>query len=211
VSIAIIDYGSGNLRSAEKAFARVSTALDHPRDVRVTAQPEDILKADHIVLPGVGAFGDCAQGVRAIDGMQDALNERVRQQAMPFLGICVGMQLMCETGLERGAHDGFGWIGGTVEALDVPADLKVPHMGWNQLSIETAHPVFAGLQDRHAYFVHGFAARPADPASVAATTQYGGEVVVGLSDETACGTQFHPEKSQHTGLQLIDNFLKWKP
>ena len=106
MSIAIIDYGSGNLRSAEKAFARVSAALDHPRDVRVTAQPEDILKADHIVLPGVGAFGDCAQGVRAIDGMQDALNERVRQQAMPFLGICVGMQLMCETGLERGAHDG---------------------------------------------------------------------------------------------------------
>ena len=211
MSIAIIDYGSGNLRSAEKAFAHVSASLPGAREVRVTNRAEDILKAEHIVLPGVGAFGDCAQGVRAIEGMEEALRMRVRQQAYPFLGICVGMQLMCETGQERGQHDGFGWIGGTVAGLDVGDELKVPHMGWNQLALTGAHPVFDGLEGRHAYFVHGFAARPTDPQSIAATTNYGGDVVVGLADETACGTQFHPEKSQHTGLQLIANFLKWKP
>ncbi|MFW2437666.1 MAG: imidazole glycerol phosphate synthase subunit HisH [Parvibaculales bacterium] len=211
MSIAIIDYGSGNLRSAEKAFARVAAGLSGDRKVIVTAAPEQVLKADHIVLPGVGAFGDCAEGLRAIDGMEEALNQRVRQQAYPFLGICVGMQLICATGHERGTHRGFGWVDGAVEPLDVPSTLKVPHMGWNDLHITTDHPVFAGLHGQDAYFVHGYAARPSAQHVIAATTDYGGPVVAGLACDTICGTQFHPEKSQQTGLRLIANFLEWKP
>ena len=211
MSIAIIDYGSGNLRSAEKAFARVAASLAGDRKVTVTAAPEEVLKADHIVLPGVGAFGDCAEGLRAIVGMEEALNQRVRQQAYPFLGICVGMQLICATGHERGSHRGFGWIDGAVEPLDVPSTLKVPHMGWNDLHITTDNPVFAGLHGQDAYFVHGYAAQPVAQNVIAATTDYGGPVVAGLACDTICGTQFHPEKSQQTGLHLIANFLEWKP
>lgn len=211
MSIAIIDYGSGNLRSAEKAFARVSASLAGGRKVSVTAAPDEIAKAEHIVLPGVGAFGDCVAGLRAIDGMEEALNQRVRQQGYPFLGICVGMQLICDRGLERGTHSGLGWIQGTVEALDVAADLKVPHMGWNSLQVTGDHPVFAELDGRDAYFVHGYAARPKHKQMIAATTDYDGPITAGLACDSICGTQFHPEKSQHTGLQLIANFLEWKP
>lgn len=209
MSIAIIDYGSGNLRSAEKAFARMAQAGDG-RAVILTADPERVAGAEHIVLPGVGAFGDCAQGLAAIDGMVDALREAVLEKARPFLGICVGMQLMAEKGYERGTHDGLGWLAAEVHALHVPAALKVPHMGWNNITAHTAHPVLDGLDGADMYFVHGFAAR-ADAALVAATTDYGGPVTAVLARDNMIGTQFHPEKSQQRGLQLIGNFLEWRP
>ena len=211
MSIALIDYGSGNLRSAEKAFAKMAGMAKSPRAVSVTADPDMVARAAHIVLPGVGAFGDCAAGLRAIDGMTEALQTRICEQGYPFLGICVGMQLTCATGLERGTHDGLGWIGGTVEALAVPDGLKVPHMGWNELTVAQPHPVFDGLDGAHAYFVHGYAARPDDRQHIAATTGYGGDIVAALARDNICGTQFHPEKSQQTGLRLIANFLDWTP
>lgn len=209
MSIAIIDYGSGNLRSAEKAFARMAQAGDG-RAVMVTAKPDDIAKAEHIVLPGVGAFGDCLDGLSSIDGMVAALCEAVLEKARPFLGICVGMQLMAEKGFERGTHEGLGWLAAQVHALDVPTDLKVPHMGWNNIAVTTAHPVLAGLDGADMYFVHGFAAR-AEAALVAATVDYGGPVTAVLARDNMIGTQFHPEKSQHKGLDLIGNFLEWRP
>jgi len=211
LTIALIDYGSGNLRSAKKAFAKMAAQAKSPRAVTVTADPDIVARAEHIILPGVGAFGDCAAGLRAIDGMIDALQTRVRQEGYPFLGICVGMQLMCATGLERGRHDGLGWIDGTVDALSVPPGLKVPHMGWNELAVAQPHPVLAGLDGAHAYFVHGFAARPVEAHHILATTEYGGNVAAALARDNICGTQFHPEKSQHTGLRLIANFLEWTP
>ena len=212
MSIAIIDYGSGNLRSAEKAFAHVSASLPGAREVRVTNRAEDILKAEHIVLPGVGAFGDCAQGVRAIEGMEEALRMRVRQQAYPFLGICVGMQLMCETGQERGQHDGFGWIGGTVAGLDVGDELKVPHMGWNDLVVDSPHPVLDGIETgAHAYFVHSYHVRVTEPGERIAHVDYGSDVTAVIGRDTMVGMQFHPEKSQDNGLRMIANFLRWAP
>lgn len=209
MSIAIIDYGSGNLRSAEKAFARMAQAGDG-RTVSLTADPDRVAAAEHIILPGVGAFGDCGQGLRAIDGMVAALQEAVIDKARPFLGICVGMQLMAEKGFERGTHDGLGWLAAQVHALDVPAGLKVPHMGWNNIRVEKPHPVLASLDGADMYFVHGFAAR-ADADLVAATTDYGGPVTAVLARDNMIGTQFHPEKSQHRGLDLIRNFLEWRP
>ena len=209
MSIAIIDYGSGNLRSAEKAFARMAHAGDG-RAVKVTADPDDIAKAEHIVLPGVGAFGDCIAGLSAIDGMVAALREAVLDKARPFLGICVGMQLMAEKGFERGTHDGLGWLAAEVHALDVPAHLKVPHMGWNNIAVTASHEVLAGLDGADMYFVHGFGAR-ADASLVAATVDYGGPVTAVLARDNMIGTQFHPEKSQHKGLALIANFLEWRP
>ncbi len=181
------------------------------RKVRVTAAPEHVLTAEHIVLPGVGAFGDCAAGLRAIDGMIEALEIRVRRDGRPFLGICVGMHLMCRIGLEHGMHRGLGWIDGEVAPLNVPAGLKVPHMGWNNLQLATAHPVMQGLDGAHAYFVHGFAVQPSVVGDVVATTDYGRRVVAAMARDNICGTQFHPEKSQQTGMQLIANFLDWKP
>ena len=209
MSIAIIDYGSGNLRSAEKAFARMAHGGDG-RAVMLTADPERVAKAEHIILPGVGAFGDCAQGLAAIDGMAAALREAVIDKAQPFLGICVGMQLMAEKGFERGTHDGLGWVRAEVHALDVPDGLKVPHMGWNNINVASPHKVLDGLQGADMYFVHGFAAR-ADAHLVAATTDYGGPVTAVLARDNMIGTQFHPEKSQQRGLQLIGNFLEWRP
>lgn len=206
MSIVIIDYGSGNLRSAEKAFARMGKG----REVAVTSDPTALAKAAHIVLPGVGSFGDCAAGLTAIDGMGEALREAVIDKAIPFLGICVGMQLMCETGYERGTHKGLGWLAAEVRALEIADDLKVPHMGWNTISATRPHPVLDGLDGADMYFVHSYAAGAA-AADIAATTDYGGTVVAALARDNMIGTQFHPEKSQQAGLHLIENFLEWRP
>ena len=208
MTVAIIDYGSGNLRSAAKAFERQS---DEP--VMVTGDPAAVARADRIVLPGVGAFGDCMQGLEALNGMRDALEDAVIRRGRPFLGICVGMQLMADLGLEHGRHAGFGWIGGAVRAV-APADpsLKVPHMGWNTLSVQRPHPVLAGLdEDTHVYFVHSYHLVAADPSHVLATTDHGGALTAAVARDTMIGTQFHPEKSQAAGLRLIANFLAWRP
>lgn len=211
--IVIIDYGSGNLRSAEKAFARQAKG----RPVLVSGEPDEVRRAAHIVLPGVGAFGDCAQGLRAIDGMVEALNEAVMEEAKPFLGICVGMQLMCRHGLERAApespHHGLGWFDGQVCALNVPPTLKVPHMGWNEISVRQGHKVITPLDGEDVYFVHGYGAAMAAAAQgdIAATTDYGGPVIAALARDNMIGVQFHPEKSQAAGLGLIERFLEWRP
>jgi imidazole glycerol-phosphate synthase subunit HisH len=205
--VALIDYGSGNLRSAEKALARAGG------EVVVTADPDAVRRAERIVLPGVGAFGDCMQGLRSIPGMTEALGDAVRARATPFLGICVGMQLLASTGHEFGTHAGLGWIAGEVARLE-PADpaLKIPHMGWNALSVPKPHPLFAGIAtDAHAYFVHSYAMRTNDFAEVLATTDYGGAVTAAVGRDNIAGVQFHPEKSQAVGLALLGNFLRWKP
>ena len=208
MTVAIIDYGSGNLRSAAKAFEHVGG-----HDVLVTARAADVRRADRIVLPGVGAFGDCRRGLLALDGMLDALEETVIRGGRPFLGICVGMQLMATRGLEHGAHDGFGWIQGDVAAI-APADpaLKIPHMGWNNLSVRGAHPLVAGLgPDPHMYFVHSYHLAAVHASEVLATADYGGAITAIVGRDNIVGTQFHPEKSQALGLRLIENFLNWNP
>jgi glutamine amidotransferase len=214
MTVAIVDYGSGNLRSAAKAFERAGQG----RDVLVTGDAAALARADHIVLPGVGAFGDCARGLRGLDGMIEALEENVIAKAKPFLGICVGMQLMAARGLEHGTHDGLGWIDGEVIPLDPTnldgaAKLKVPHMGWNELQLlDSSHPLFAGITSGcHAYFVHGYQFAAADGDSVLAEVDYGGPVTAAISRDNMVGTQFHPEKSQAIGLALIANFLAWRP
>lgn len=203
--IVIIDHGSGNLHSAERAFAHVA---DHP--VEITSRPEAVAAADYIVLPGVGAFADCLAGLAALDGMRDALEERVIRQGRPFLGICVGMQLMCARGLEDGTHKGFGWLDGDIAPLfdDIPNGLKVPHMGWNDIETCAPHPVLDGLDRAHFYFVHGYAARNVAPV---ARADYGGAFAAALGRDNLFGTQFHPEKSQAAGQRLIENFLGWRP
>ena len=212
MTVAIIDYGSGNLRSAEKAFER--SGADAGLEINVTRKPEDLKTASHIVLPGVGAFVDCLGGIEAVSGMRDALEEQVRKGGKPFLGICVGMQLMADIGREHEITDGFGWIPGEVRALE-PGDkaLKIPHMGWNALKIsEPCHPVFEGIGDgQHVYFVHSYGFRPQHPANVLASVDYGGETIAAVGRDNMVGTQFHPEKSQAVGLKLIANFLRWKP
>ena len=214
MSVAIVDHGSGNLRSAAKAFERALAEAGLSRPVVVTDRPEDIKRAERIVLPGVGAFADCRRGLDALPGMVAALEEEVIAKGKPFLGICVGMQLMADVGLEHGATKGLGWIKGTVDAI-APADpgLKIPHMGWNDLGFNGArHPLFQGVADgAHVYFVHSFAFRPADPARVLASVDYGGPLVAAVGRDNLVGTQFHPEKSQAVGLRLIANFLKWRP
>ncbi len=208
MSIAIIDYGSGNLRSAEKSFARMAKG----REITLTANPDVVAKADHIILPGVGAFGDCAKGLRGIDGMVEALSERVLNHGRPFLGICVGMQLLCAKGRERGLHEGLGWLDAEVHPLDVAPELKVPHMGWNNLQLSGSHKVLDGLDGKDVYFVHGFAAKfSGEAGDIAAHVDYGGPVVAAVAHDSFIGTQFHPEKSQQAGLQLIENFLEWRP
>jgi glutamine amidotransferase len=213
-TIAVIDYGSGNLRSAAKALERAGREAGLDADVRVTDSAAKVAAADRIVLPGVGAFGDCWRGLNALDGVVDALHETVIGAGRPFLGICVGMQLMATRGLEYGETPGLDWIAGDVDALR-PADpaLKIPHMGWNALEpVEPRHPVLAGLSaDAHAYFVHSYAFLARDPAHVLATTDYGGPVTAVIGRDNLVGTQFHPEKSQSTGLRLLANFLTWTP
>ncbi len=216
MKIAIIDYGSGNLRSAAKAFERAGRDAGLSADVMVTSDPDAVRGADRVVLPGVGAFGDCAAGLRAVPGMADALTEAVRKEGKPFFGICVGMQLMAERGLEHGVHEGLGWIGGDVRVM-TPADpdLKIPHMGWNTLSQTRPHPLLDGIEtgDKglHAYFVHSYFFDASSEADIVANTDYGGRVTAMIARDNMAGTQFHPEKSQTLGLALIGNFLKWRP
>lgn len=215
-AIAIIDYGAGNLRSAAKAFERVAAALGRGDAVRVTADPDAVRHADRIMLPGVGAFADCKAGLEAVPGMVEVLEERVIRGGTPFLGICVGMQLMAEEGREKGVHKGLGWIEGAIVKLE-PSDpgLKVPHMGWNTLSFRQTHPLLAGIEDGenglHAYFVHSYHLAATNPASLIATADYGQAVTAIVGRDNMFGTQFHPEKSQRLGLTLIGNFLGWSP
>ncbi|HEY9078615.1 imidazole glycerol phosphate synthase subunit HisH [Magnetovibrio sp.] len=213
MKVAIIDYGSGNLRSAAKSFERAAGEQALNADIVVTGNPDDLRGADRIVLPGVGAFADCKAGLEAVDGLHDALNEAVIEKGRPFLGICVGMQLMSDVGHEFGDTPGLGWIAGDVTAL-TPTDamLKIPHMGWNDLRILTPHPVFDGIANgEHAYFVHSFQFKTKDPAHVLAQVEYGGPVTAAVGRDNMIGTQFHPEKSQALGLHFIANFLKWAP
>ncbi|HJP54218.1 MAG TPA: imidazole glycerol phosphate synthase subunit HisH [Rhodospirillales bacterium] len=214
MTVAIIDYGSGNLRSAAKAFERAIAEARLGLDVIVTGRAEDLSGATHIVLPGVGAFADCRRGLGALDGMEDALTAQVIDAGTPFLGICVGMQLMADIGREHVDTPGFGWIPGEVVAL-TPTDssLKIPHMGWNALKVEDpSHPFLDGIgEDAHVYFVHSYGLVPKDPSQVLATADYGGPVTAVAGRDNLLGTQFHPEKSQAVGLRLITNFLKWQP
>jgi glutamine amidotransferase len=216
VSVAIVDYGSGNLHSAAKAFERAARETGHDQPIVVTSDPDQIARADRVVLPGVGAFADCRRGLDAIDGMVDALNERVRNGGRPFLGICVGMQLMAERGREYVVTEGLGWIRGDVDRItpDNPG-LKIPHMGWNTLNVSKPHPLLDGIavgpHGLHAYFVHSFHLQPAEREDLVAQADYGGPVTAIVGRDTMVGTQFHPEKSQRLGLQLIGNFLKWTP
>ncbi len=214
-SVAIVDYGAGNLRSAAKAFERAVRTLGASIDVAVTSDPELVRRADRIVLPGVGAFADCMAGLSALKGMREALDERVLRQGVPFLGICVGMQLMAGEGLEKGSSAGLGWIGGSVTRLTPEGGLKVPHMGWNTLRVTRPHPLLADIPDGeaglHAYFVHSYHFVPADPHDLFATADYGQAVTACVGRDNMFGTQFHPEKSQTLGLRLIGNFLGWAP
>lgn len=212
MQIAIIDYGSGNLRSAAKAFERAGRDAGLVADVLVTSDPDAVRAAERIVLPGVGAFGDCRAGLDAIPGMVEALEEAVRREAKPFFGICVGMQLMAERGLEHGVHKGLGWLKGDVVKIE-PSDpsLKIPHMGWNELEIVNGHPLLEDMPATHAYFVHSYAFAVSDPSVLVARVDYGGPVTAMVARDNMVGTQFHPEKSQALGLALIGNFLKWRP
>jgi glutamine amidotransferase len=214
VSVAIIDYGSGNLHSAAKAFERAARETGEP--IVVTSDPEAVAGAERIVLPGVGAFADCKRGLDAVPGMVEALNDEIIRRGKPFLGICVGCQLMAERGLEKEVVAGLGWIAGEVAEIepDEP-QLKIPHMGWNSLSAHRQHPLLAGIptgdDGLDAYFVHSFHIRLHDDSDLVATADYGGPVTAIVARDNLAGTQFHPEKSQALGLALISNFLKWRP
>jgi len=216
MSVAIVDYGSGNLHSAAKAFERAAheSGLDQP--IRVTRDPAVVAAADRVVLPGVGAFADCRRGLDAVHGMVAALEEAVRRRGRPFLGICVGMQLLAERGREYEVTEGLGWIGGEVSRI-MPNDpaLKIPQIGWNTLNVARPHKLIDGLalgpQGLHAYFVHSYELKVADRADLVADADYGGPVTAIVGRDNIVGTQFHPEKSQKFGLALIANFLQWKP
>ena len=213
MTTAIIDYGSGNLRSAAKAFERAAAEHGITGAIVVTSRPEDVAAAERVVLPGVGAFADCRRGLAAVPDLEAALCEAVIGRGRPFLGICVGMQLMAERGREFETVEGLGWIAGEVVAIE-PCDprLKIPHMGWNELAPRRAHPVLAGLAaGTHAYFVHSYQIRPAEPCDLLAETDYGGPIAAVVGRDNLIGTQFHPEKSQMAGLRLIANFLGWRP
>lgn len=231
MKLVIINYGSGNLRSVAKAFERAGADSDWRGQVIVSDDPVQVQGADYVVLPGVGAFGDCARGLRAVAGMHDALRDAVREKRRPFLGICVGMQLMADRGLEHGVHQGLGWIEGEVRAMtpgnpDMPEgspkvrgtnsgdQLKIPHMGWNTLALQGAgrsHPVLSGMDARDCYFLHSYQFIASHPGDVLAVTEYGGQIVAGIGRDNILGVQFHPEKSQAPGLRLLANFLRWKP
>jgi glutamine amidotransferase len=211
-TVAVVDYGSGNLRSAAKALERAAAEASLPARIEITSDPNAVRAADRIVLPGVGAFADCMAGLTAVAGLKDAITESVIGKQRPFLGICVGMQLMAEAGVEFGRHEGLGWIAGEVTRLQ-PADpaLKIPHMGWNRLNVARPHPVLAGLDDPFVYYVHSFAIRPSRTDDLFASTDYGGPFAAIVGTDNIVGTQFHPEKSQQAGLRLLGNFLNWRP
>jgi glutamine amidotransferase len=216
VTVAIVDYGSGNLHSAAKAFERAARESGHDQPIVVTGDPDEVARAERIVLPGVGAFADCRRGLDAVPGMVDALEENVRRKGKPFLGICVGMQLMAERGREYQVTPGLGWIAGEVDRI-APKDnsLKIPHMGWNTLNVTRPHALLDGIptggDGLHAYFVHSFELRPERRDDLVAQTDYGGPLTAIVGRDNMVGTQFHPEKSQKLGLALIANFLRWKP
>jgi imidazole glycerol-phosphate synthase subunit HisH len=216
MTVAIVDYGSGNLHSAAKAFERAARESGHDQPILVTSDPDAVRRADRVVLPGVGAFADCRRGLDAVPGMVDALEDTVRGRGRPFLGICVGMQLMAERGREYAVTPGLGWIAGEVDRI-APTDrsLKIPHMGWNTLDTVKPHPLLDGIvlgpQGLHAYFVHSYQLKPVDRADLVAEAEYGGAITAIVARDCYAGTQFHPEKSQRLGLALIANFLKWKP
>ena len=215
-SVAIVDYGSGNLHSAAKAFERAARKAVPEKPIAVTSDPDAIIRADRIVLPGVGAFADCRRGLDEIPGMVDALEQSVRKNGRPFFGICVGMQLMAERGREYQVTPGLGWIAGEVDRI-APSnpDLKIPHMGWNTLNVLKAHPLLAdipvGRNGLHAYFVHSYELKTANRDDLVAQADYGGPLTAIVGRDNMVGTQFHPEKSQRLGLALIANFLKWSP
>jgi glutamine amidotransferase len=214
-TVTIIDYGSGNLRSAAKAFERAAREAGTGDEILVTDDVEAVRRADRIVLPGVGAFADCRAGLDAVTGMVEVLEERVIRGGVPFLGICVGMQLMATEGREKTITKGLGWIPGAVVRLAPKGDLKVPHMGWNTLSFHRAHPLLSGIPDGpaglHAYFVHSYHLAVDRSETLVASADYGQEVTAIVGRDNLLGTQFHPEKSQMLGLTLIRNFLGWKP
>ena len=213
MQVAVIDYGSGNLQSVRQALTAASALAGIDAGVEVTDRPESVAGADRVVLPGVGAFGDCMSGLEAIDGMRDALAEFAGPKARPFLGICVGMQLMATSGHEGGKTGGLGWVDGAVKAL-APADssLKIPHMGWNSLTFTRRHPVWEGLEQEAAvYFLHSYAFTGGEQDGVLARTDYGGPVVAAIGRDNAVGLQFHPEKSQSVGQRILSNWLGWKP
>jgi glutamine amidotransferase len=216
MTVAIVDYGSGNLRSAAKALERAARESGADDRVLVTALPREVAAADRIVLPGVGAFADCRAGLYGVPGMVDTLQREVIERGKPFLGICVGMQLMATRGVEYGIHAGLDWIAGDVVRIDPQGQsgerLKIPHMGWNELLDLKPHVLLEGLKAHdHAYFVHSFQLKTAKTDSLLATTDYGGPITAVVGRDNLAGTQFHPEKSQATGLRLIGNFLRWKP
>jgi imidazole glycerol-phosphate synthase subunit HisH len=213
MTVAIVDYGSGNLRSAAKAFERAAREAGTHERVLVTSSPREVAEADRIVLPGVGAFADCRAGLYGVPGMVEVLQREVIERAKPFLGICVGMQLMATRGVEYGVHAGLDWIAGDVIRIEPGRDhLKIPHMGWNELRELKVHPLLEGIAERdHAYFVHSFQLKASRPETVLAVVDYGGPVTAMVGRDNLAGTQFHPEKSQATGLRLIANFLRWKP
>ena len=214
-TVTIIDYGSGNLRSAAKAFERAAREAGTNHEILVTDDVDAVRHAERIVLPGVGAFADCRAGLDAVTGMVDVLQERVIKGGVPFLGICVGMQLMATEGREKAVTKGLGWIPGAVVRIEPEGDLKVPHMGWNTLTFDRQHPLLAGIPDGndglHAYFVHSYHLATDRPDTLIASADYGQKVTAIVGRDNMLGTQFHPEKSQTLGLTLIGNFLRWKP
>ncbi|HEV2000474.1 MAG TPA: imidazole glycerol phosphate synthase subunit HisH [Xanthobacteraceae bacterium] len=215
MTVAVVDYGSGNLHSAVKALERAARETGTEKIV-LTRDPDQVARADRIVLPGVGAFADCKRGLDAVPGMVDALTDAVRKKGRPFFGICVGMQLLADRGLENEVTAGLGWIAGEVDRI-APADpaLKVPHMGWNTLAPQKPHPLFEGIslgpRGLHAYFVHSYNLKPADKGDLVAEADYGGAITAAVARGNVAGTQFHPEKSQKLGLAVLANFLRWKP
>ncbi|WP_313199680.1 imidazole glycerol phosphate synthase subunit HisH [Rhizobium sp.] len=214
--VAIIDYGSGNLRSATKAFERAAREAGIEAKIDLTDKPDVVAAADRVVLPGVGAYADCRAGLNAVSGMSEALIDAVETKARPFLGICVGMQLMSSRGLEKTTTEGLGWIkGDVIEMTPSDPDLKIPQIGWNTLELNNPHPLFDGIatgpEGLHAYFVHSYHLAATNPAEVIATTDYGGAMTAFVGRDNLAGAQFHPEKSQKLGLALISNFLRWKP
>jgi glutamine amidotransferase len=216
MTVAVIDYGSGNLHSVAKALERAAREGGSDETIKVTSNPDEVRRADRIVLPGVGAFADCKRGLDAVPGMIAAMTEAARDRGKPFFGICVGMQLLAERGLEKKASEGLGWLRGEVERI-APKDktLRIPHMAWNTLRAKRQHPLLESIElgpkGLHAYFVRSYQFNPADKTDLVADADYGGPVTAMVARDNVAGTQFHPEKSQKLGLALLANFLRWKP